>query len=345
MLSAIRREIELRAGELNAKVLPSLYFGGGTPSLLSVSEIGGLMEVLQRYYDFSDTAEITLEANPEDLSTDFLKGLVSLGVNRLSVGIQSFFDEDLKLMNRSHSGQQAEAAVKRSQDAGIENLSIDLIYGSPVSDFSQWEANLDRAVALEVPHISSYALTVEPRTALQVWVQKGRLRVPSEGTQNRQFFHMVDVLTREGFEHYEISNFAKKGFRSRHNSAYWNYEPYLGIGPSAHSYDGEGRRSWNVANNAHYLKALSAGELPLEQEFLSEKDRYNEWLMIGLRTADGVDLSLLDTAFSEEIRRHYRKEAGRKLEAGLLTEAQGRLRIPSRHWFMADGIASDLFVL
>ncbi len=345
MLAAIKRELFLRQSELENKELKSLYFGGGTPSVLTGDEIKGLIDEVLKYYTFDSQIEITLEANPDDLSGNFLKELAGTPVNRLSVGTQSFFDEDLKLMNRAHNASEAEGSIKRAQDFGFENLSIDLIYGSPTSNLSMWKENLNRTIALQVPHISSYALTVEPRTALENWVRTQKVAAPAEEDQNEEFHYMCDFLKNNGFEHYEISNFAKPGFHSRHNAAYWQYEPYLGVGPSAHSYDGENRRSWNIANNALYVKNLEAGLLPAESEILQEKDRFNEMLMIGLRTARGVDLVKLKRNFSEVVIAYFDKEIASKLDNGLLRMEYDRLFIPEVHWFMADGIASDLFIL
>src|SRR5690606_11717694 len=248
ILKALKKEIGLRKNELNSANLKSLYFGGGTPSILTPAEIMMLTDEVLKYFHFDPDIEITLEANPDDLNKDFLSGLSKTVVNRLSIGTQSFHDEDLKLMNRIHSGAEAEDSIKRAQDHGFHNISLDLIYGSPVSDFEVWKNNLRKAVALEVPHISSYALTVEPKTALNSWIKTKKVPSPKDEEQQKEFHYMSDFLKDNGFIHYEISNFAKPGFYSRHNTAYWNNEPYLGIGPSAHSYNGRDKRSWNVAN-------------------------------------------------------------------------------------------------
>src|SRR5690606_16757173 len=318
MLQALKKELRLRKDELENKTLKSLYFGGGTPSVLTGDEIKGLLDEILKYYSFADDIEITLEANPDDLDAAFVKELASTPVNRLSVGTQSFFDEDLKLMNRAHNASEADASIKRAQDFGFENISIDLIYGSPTSSLVMWKENLNRAVALEVPHISSYALTVEPKTALENWVRTQKITAPAEEEQNEEFYYMCDFLKNNGFEHYEISNFAKPGFHSRHNAAYWQYEPYLGIGPSAHSYDGGSRRSWNIANNALYVKNLEAARLPAESEILKEKDRFNELLMIGLRTVWGVDMKKLNDSFSAEILHRFNLDVAGKISEGIL---------------------------
>lgn len=345
MLAAIKKEIGLRSHELQEKELKSLYFGGGTPSVLEVDELKMLIDEVLKYFTFAPDIEITLEANPDDLNSAFLKDLRSTEINRLSIGTQSFFDDDLVLMNRAHSAAEAESSIKRAQDFGFENLSIDLIYGSPTSDFSLWKESLNKAVALEVPHISAYALTVEPKTALNQWIAQNKIQPPKESEQTEDFYYMSDFLKLNGFQHYEISNFAKPGLESRHNTAYWQYSEYLGLGPSAHSYDGRSERSWNVANNQKYINALNQNILAKETEFLSEKDRFNEMLMIGLRTAKGVDLSVLNQSFSAEIQNHLKKESSGKLQRGTLVTENGFLKIPEAHWFLADGIAADLFYL
>ncbi|WES97189.1 radical SAM family heme chaperone HemW [Chryseobacterium arthrosphaerae] len=345
MLHAMKTEIMLRKNELQNKSLKSLYFGGGTPSILSVDEINSLIDEVLRYFSFEKDIEITLEANPDDLDKNFLKQLAGTPVNRLSIGTQSFFEEDLKLMNRAHTASEAESSIKRAQDFGFENLSIDLIYGSPTSNLEIWKENLNKTIALEVPHISSYALTVEPKTALENWISKGKVKSPKEEEQNREFYYLSDFLKDNGFEHYEVSNFAKPGFYSRHNSAYWKYQEYLGIGPSAHSYNGFDVRSWNVANNQQYNKKLNDKQLAKEEEILSPEDQFNEMIMIGLRTTWGVDMESLKSKFSDRMQEHLQAEIKSKIEEGILIIENNHLKIPEKHWFMADGIASDLFIV
>ncbi|SMO96277.1 oxygen-independent coproporphyrinogen-3 oxidase [Chryseobacterium rhizoplanae] len=345
MLSAMKTELLLRKDELQNRTLKSLYFGGGTPSILSVDEINSLIDEALRYFSFEKDIEITLEANPDDLDKNFLKQLAGTPVNRLSIGTQSFFEEDLKLMNRAHTASEAEGSIKRAQDFGFENLSIDLIYGSPTSNLEIWKENLNKTMALEVPHISSYALTVEPKTALENWISKGKVKSPKEEEQNREFYYLSDFLKDNGFEHYEVSNFAKPGFYSRHNSSYWKYQEYLGIGPSAHSYNGFDVRSWNVANNQQYIKKLNDKLLAKEEEILSNEDQFNEMIMIGLRTIWGVDLMSLKNKFSERLLEHFQTEIKTKIEEGILIIENDHLKIPEKHWFMADGIASDLFIV
>lgn len=345
MLAAMKKEIFLRKNELQNRSLQSLYFGGGTPSILSPDELKSLIDEVLKYFSFEKDIEITLEANPDDLDKNFLRGLAGSPVNRLSIGTQSFFEADLKLMNRAHTANEAEDSIKRAQDSGFENLSIDLIYGSPTSNLEIWKENLHKTIALEVPHISSYALTVEPRTALENWISKGKVVSPKEEEQNREFYYLSDFLKDHGFEHYEVSNFARPGFYSRHNSSYWKYKEYLGIGPSAHSYNGSDTRSWNVANNPKYIKKLNDNLLAKEEEFLSREDQFNEMIMIGLRTIWGVDLESLKGKFDDPVLEHFRREIKQKLDEGILIIENNHLKIPEKHWFMADGIASDLFMV
>lgn len=345
MVAAMKKEIFLRKDELQNKNLQSLYFGGGTPSILSGDEIKSIIDEVLKYFSFSNDIEITLEANPDDLDKIFLKALADSPVNRLSIGTQSFFDQDLQLMNRAHNASEAEASIKRAQDFGFENLSIDLMYGSPTSNIEIWKENLHKTIALDIPHISSYALTVEPKTMLSDWILKGKIAGPKEEDQNKEFYYMIDFLKDHGFEHYEVSNFAKPGFYSKHNSAYWKYREYLGIGPSAHSYNGLDTRSWNIANNQQYINRINSHILAKEEEILSENDQFNEMIMIGLRTIWGVDMQILKTKFPEHRIEKLSRQIQSKINDGILTIENNHLKIPEKHWFMADGIASDLFVV
>ena len=345
MMAALKKEIFLRKDELQDKNLKSLYFGGGTPSILKVDELQSLIDEVLKYFSFNEDIEITLEANPDDLDHAFLKALAHTEINRLSIGTQSFFNEDLMLMNRAHNAGEAESSIKRAQDFGFENISIDLIYGSPTSNFEIWKENLNKTIALQVPHVSSYALTVEPKTALNQWIKQHKIAAPKEAEQNREFYYMSEFLKDHGFDHYEISNFGKPGFHSRHNSAYWKSHEYLGIGPSAHSFNGGNERSWNIANNKLYINSLEKNTVPKETEILSEADQFNEMLMIGLRTFWGVNLAVLNEKFGDEVLEHFRKEIQFKLADGILLIENNHLKIPEMHWFMADGIASDLFMV
>lgn len=345
MIASIKREISLRKDELSVNALSSLYFGGGTPSLLTVGELQSLTDEVLKYFSFDSNIEITLEANPDDLNENFLKALSGTNFNRLSIGTQSFFDEDLKMMNRAHNASEAESSIKRAQDFGFENISIDLIYGSPTSNFEGWKSNLRKTIELQVPHVSSYALTVEPKTALNQWIAQKKIAAPEESEQNREFYYLSGFLKEHGFDHYEISNFGKPGFYSQHNSGYWKYQEYLGVGPSAHSYNGKNQRSWNLANNKKYIDLLQQNKLANETEILLEKDQFNEMLMIGLRTSWGVDLDAIKRKFSPEFFGFLNDEIQPKLQEGILVIEDGHLKIPEKHWFLADGIASDLFMV
>lgn len=345
MVQGLISELEQRRGELENPHIETLYFGGGTPSLLSSKDLGRIVDAVEKQYVLDPHLEFTLEANPDDLSAGYLRELKEIGVNRLSVGTQSFFEKDLRLMNRAHSASQAEDSIKRAQDMGITNISLDLIYGSPGTELGEWRKNLEKAVALGVVHISSYAMTVEPRTALHHWVETGKVPAPKEKVQAQAFDYVHEYLSSQGFEHYEISNFALPGKRSRHNTAYWGSRPYLGIGPSAHSFDGGRKRSWNIANNALYLKHLHEPAVRMESEILSDSERYNERIMVGLRTLEGVDVQTLAPLLNESMEAHFKRESEKKLQQGLLV-AKGRfLSVPVAHWFLSDGIASDLFYL
>ena len=345
MIAALKKEIFLRKDKLENKNLKSLYFGGGTPSILKVDELQSIIDEVLKYYSFDLNIEITLEANPDDLTQNFLKELAKTEINRLSIGTQSFYEPDLKMMNRAHNASEAESSIKRAQDFGLENISVDLIYGSPTSDFQIFKKNLQKIIELQVPHVSAYALTVEPKTALSSWISEGKIAAPNESEQNQEFFYMTDFLKDHGFDHYEISNFGKPNFHSKHNSAYWKYQEYLGIGPSAHSYNGTNERSWNIANNKKYIDSLSQNKLPKETEILSQNEQFNEMLMIGLRTIWGVNMLDLKLKFSSEIIEKFEKDIQQKLEDGFLILEDNHLKIPEKNWFLADGIASDLFLV
>lgn len=344
MLEAIVREVKMRRSELPSQPLQTIYFGGGTPSLLDANDLGKLFDAIGSNFDVATDAEITLEANPDDLTREKIRELRNSPVNRLSIGIQSFRDSDLLLMNRAHTSQEAERSVKTAQDAGITNITCDLIYGLPDQSLSDWRENVRRMIALDVPHISSYCLTVEPRTALAGFVQKGRVRPAGEQIAADHFHLLADETERAGYEHYEISNFAKRGFISRHNSSYWKGEPYLGVGPSAHSYDGKTRR-WNVANNATYLKNISEGKTTYEEEVLSDRDRFNEMIMLGLRAKWGVDQERIKSEFGDEYYLHLVNGIQKHLKTGHLIEEGKYLHLTREGKFLSDGIASDLFLV
>lgn len=343
LLEAMRLELRSRADEQGGQPVETLYFGGGTPSLLTPDEIETLVELVAKAYGLSDTAEITLEANPDDLSPDRLLQLASGPVNRLSIGIQSFRDPVLRWMNRAHSTREALSSLEAA--AGLfDNYSIDLIYGIPGELGAGWEADLDKALEFNPPHISAYALTVEPRTALHAFIAKGQAPEMDETRAEADFQLLVSKLGAAGYEHYEISNFALPGFQSRNNSAYWQGKPYIGIGPSAHSFDGR-RRRWNLAHNLKYARAVSEGGTYFEEEILSPRDRYNEAVMTGLRTIWGVSLARIGETLGQKYRDYLLQQAAPYLDRELLTREGETLRTTPQGKFLADGIASDLFMV
>jgi oxygen-independent coproporphyrinogen-3 oxidase len=283
-------------------VLSTSYFGGGTPSLLSSSELGSVLNVLYKNFSFTPDAEFTLECNPEDITAENLKMWIDSGINRLSIGVQSFRDEDLIWMKRGHTAQQSIGSVKRAQDAGFTNITLDLIYHLPGLTYEAWKKNLETFFTLDIPHISAYTLTVEKQTLLGHEAKKGIFNLPSDEEFRSQFRTLAELTSKNGYEQYEISNFAKPGFRSRHNSSYWSGEAYLGIGPSAHGFDGDRERSWNVANNAEYIRRLESGKSPVdEKEILSDRDKRNEYLMTRLRLLEGISLEKMKRDFGEDL--------------------------------------------
>lgn len=343
LLSALDKELRLRQAYLSGEPVQTVYFGGGTPSLLTGDEINRLVDTLREAYTLDENAEITLEANPDDLSREKIRELRSTPVNRLSIGVQSFFDEDLSWMNRSHNGMQAADSIKRAQDAGLENITADLIYGYPLLSDQKWKTNLDQMIALRVQHISAYSMTVEEKTALAAFIRTGKEKPMDEGRSAEHFAILCDRLAAGGFEQYEISNFALPGHISRHNSNYWKGENYLGAGPAAHSFNGKSRQ-WNVANNARYTHSvLTEGSLPFEQEWLDAKTRVNEHIMTGLRTVWGLDLSQVEVLLGAEHRAALEKSAADFIEKGHIAAAGDGLHLTGVGKLYADQIAAALF--
>jgi len=337
---ALAKEIQLRKEELRSKTIETIYFGGGTPSQLAVDELKFIFDEINKHFSISEKAEITLEANPDDLSSPYLKKLKSTPINRLSIGIQSFRDEDLKLMNRAHNAKQAESVVLRAQDAGFTNLTIDLIYGIPGLENAAWERNLEKANELLVQHLSCYCLTVEPKTALAQFVKSGKI-APVDDELSAIHFNLLLKFAKENeFDQYEISNFAKKGFVAKHNSSYWFGEPYLGIGPSAHSFNGEVRR-FNISNNVQYLNWITKGKTAYEEEVLSENERFNELVMTRLRTMWGFSTKDL----SEKFHLHFIKEAEKWIVSGDMKKTAELFFLTDQGKLIADRITSDLFVV
>jgi len=342
MVAALKSEVLLRKHEVLRSV-ETIYFGGGTPSMLSTAALSELITAITSHYSVTATPEITVEANPDDLSPLYLTQLKNAGVNRLSIGVQSFHDAELKLMNRAHSGKQAMQSVVWAQEV-FENVSIDLLFGTPHTTISDWKKNLKTALTLNVPHISSYALTLEPKTALEHFVKKGVVSLLDEKDVEQQFLYLVDTLTANGYEHYELSSFGKSGFHSKNNTAYWKGKPYLGIGPSAHGFDGA-QRYWNVSNNAVYMKKIGEGQLPQTVEKLSVVDKFNEAIMIGLRASWGVSLDQMEQELGSRYREHLEQQAQRFINEGLLQIADNCLKTTRSGAFLADGIAADLFLI
>lgn len=344
MVDAICKEIAMRQNYLQDKNLQSIYFGGGTPSLLNQKQLLQIFETIEKHFNIQPNAEITLEANPDDLSEEKLSELKHTPINRLSIGVQSFFDDDLKWMNRAHNVNEAENAIAMAKQKGFENITIDLIYGTPGLSNENWLHNIQKALALGVNHISSYALTVEPKTALATMIEKGKYADTNEEKAAEQFDILVNTLTANGFVHYEISNFAKPEFFAKHNSNYWKGKHYIGIGPSAHSFNTISR-SWNVANNQKYLNAIAINELEITYEILTVNNQINEYIMTGLRTIWGCDLNFIALQFGETEKQRLIKEAAKFIDQDLLVINDSILLTTSKGKFLADGIAADLFLV
>ena len=344
MVGAIQSELELRKDEWD-QPLETIYFGGGTPSLLSKSQLSGIFETIHKSYKVIPNPEITLEANPDDLSDSFLKDLTELPINRLSIGVQSFHQKDLEWMHRAHDSKEALNAIKLAQDIGFKNLTIDLIYGLPESTPEEWQKNLEIFFSLDIPHLSAYALTVEPYTALSHLIKKGTVQQPKDDKALADYKFLIHTMKDHGYEHYEISNFALPEHYAVHNTAYWQGKSYLGIGPSAHSYHGN-IRSWNIANNSKYIKAIASGQLPSEKEILTTNDRFNEYLMTGLRTQWGINTEEIQDRFGAKYYKHFLEQlASHKLAKYFIWENEKQVKIMEEGLFFADSIIADLFYI
>ena len=351
MVLALAKEISLRKSESQNEEVETIYFGGGTPSILSTEDLRFLIDTVYQNYKVIENPEITVEANPDDLTTDLsFRGTRNLfeefkfiGINRLSIGIQSFFEDDLKMMNRAHNSEEASNCLEFATQY-FDNISLDLIYGIPGSSNEKWKQNIEKALSFGINHISSYALTVEPKTALDKFIKKGIIKQPDDEVAQEQFHILVETLQENGFIHYELSNFGKPDYFSKNNSAYWLGKKYIGIGPSAHSYDGV-NRGWNISNNTLYIKSIQENVLPIETETLTINDRYNEYVMTGLRTIWGVSLEKIENEFGSLYLNHLNKEVKRFLEDDLLIIEENVLRATKKGKFLCDGIASDLFLV
>ena len=343
MVLALAKEIEMRKSEFQDEIVETIYFGGGTPSILQIEDLKFLIDAVYKNYKVVENPEITVEANPDDLTENRIIELSNNKVNRLSIGIQSFFEDDLQLMNRAHNVEEAKKCLEIATHY-FDNISIDLIYGVPEMSNEKWLQNIETALSFGVPHISSYALTVEPKTALHSFIQKGIIPQPDDEVAQEHFQILVDKLSENGFIHYELSNFGKENYFSKNNSSYWLGKKYIGIGPSAHSYDGK-NRGWNVSNNSLYIKSIQENKLPIEIETLTKTDRYNEYIMTGLRTIWGVSLERIEQEFGKTYLDYLNRQAAKFIEDHLLFVDDNILRTTKKGKFLSDGIASDLFLL
>ena len=342
LVQALCKELELQQPQLKGEGVQTIYFGGGTPSLLTLEECQQVLDTIHKLYEVQPGAEITLEGNPDDITPEKLAGWKAAGINRLSVGVQSFFEEELHWMNRAHNAGQAHQCIENIRKAGFDNYTIDLIYGSPLLNDEQWEQNVQTAINYGIPHLSCYALTVEERTPLHKQINQQLKQDVDNEKQARQFILLMQWLRAAGYEHYEVSNFAKPGFRSRHNSSYWRGEKYIGIGPSAHSYDGRAR-TWNIANNNAYIQAINSGKVPGETEVLTEVQKFNEYIMISLRTMEGIDTKRVAKQWGQNTTVRLEQQLQRYVVNGLVVKRESSYSLTDEGMLRADGIASDLF--
>ena len=343
VLKSICLELEMRAQELQSMPVASIYFGGGTPSMLNDYELGAIFQVIELNYQVLPSAEITLEANPDDLSLKKITQFAVTPINRLSIGVQSFFEADLKLMNRAHTAKEALESLKIAQTY-FDNITIDLLYGMPEMSNVRWEENLQIAFDLKLNHLSCYALTVEPKTPLEHFIKTAQHPPLNDAVAAQHFQTLVNATAKAGFTHYEVCSFGKPGYFSKHNSSYWLGKPYLGVGPSAHSFDGK-KRSWNVSNNKQYINTIAKNELPLTSELLTPENRFNEYIMTGLRTIWGVSLKRIEEEFGLGVQISLLNNAHGYLASETLKIENAHLKMTPKGQFLSDGIASDLFIV
>lgn len=341
-LNALLQEIDLTKDYLDDKTINSIYLGGGTPSVLRIAEVSDILDRLRKIYTIDDNAEITLEANPDDINTEYVRGLIKSGINRISLGIQSFCDKELRLLNRSHDSVRAIDSIKICQDAGIDDLTIDLIFGIPGSSQPEWIKNLEIFLDLSIDHISCYNLTIEPKTAIAHQIKTRKTVAPDDGLNAKLFSDTIEILENAYYEHYEISNYARNGKYALHNTNYWKGVPYLGIGPSAHSFNIDSRR-WNIANTRKYIESISQGILPTEFEILTTTDKYNEYIMTGLRTMWGIDDSKI-SGFGPDYYSYFREKVKEFIQSELIVSDGMNYRLTKKGKLLADRIASDLFL-
>ena len=341
LINSIIKEIELRKDEIKTKI-ESIYFGGGTPSLLCKDEINLILSKIHNSFNVSTDAECTLECNPENLNINIINDWKNLGINRVSLGIQSFDDNSLELMNRSHDSSKAFSSLQLLKN-NFKNFSVDLIYGIPHSKLDDWKQALKIVTDLEAPHISAYVLTVEPKTALIKMIEKNQIKGVDEKHQRDQHMFAYEFLTKNGYENYEFSSFSKPGFQCKNNVTYWTRNQYIGFGPSAHSFDGT-ERKWNVSNNSIYMQKINANILPLESETLTQNNIFNEMVMVGLRRSSGIKMSEIESTLGISYSNYLNKEIKPKLEAGILFKKDNRITVKKNFKFITDGIASELFI-
>ncbi len=344
LLNCISHEIQLRNKELTSPIR-SIYFGGGTPSILSATEINNILKQCKRFFQFSDDVEITIEANPEDISFEKSLKLVNVGVNRLSIGIQSFQDNVLKWMHRSHNSETAIKCIEDAQRAGISNISLDLIYGLPKHLKRNLKKDINRLIELNVQHISAYNLTVEDRTMLSNWVKKKRYIMPEEEVCSSEYELVLKTLQTAGYQQYEISNFSKKGYRSRHNTSYWRMTPYLGIGPSAHSYDGKRTRKWNISNNQQYIKMIKEDDFKIKKELLSDVDLANELILLGSRTTFGVPINKVLSYLNQKQKSMFLEQLDLLKVKNFIFIKEEHFFVNDKKRFLSDYIARELIIL
>lgn len=341
IVSCLKKELVMKADRMEDKI-DTVYFGGGTPSVLMKKDLEGILDRVYQHYNISDQPEITFEANPDDLTKEYLFDLASLGINRLSIGVQSFKEPELQFMNRSHTLAQSYECIRYAQECGIDNISIDLIFGLPKQTMEDWDYNLKELLKLNVPHVSCYSLTIEEKTVLWHQVQKGNVSPIQQGLSREMYLKTISTLNKSGYEHYEISNYAKEGKISKHNSNYWRDKKFMGFGPSAHSYDGL-VRGWNVPNNANYIKALNENRIPYEIEELTDVDRYNEYIMTSLRTKWGVRLERLERMGSS-YQSYFLTEIKNSMDKGLVLQTENTYTLSDAGKCVADDISASLFI-
>ena len=342
LLKALVSEMKLKSDFFKGTKINTIYLGGGTPSLLTNDEINNLFDALNQYFDLSDIDEITIEANPDDLNKEKIKALKTSPINRFSIGVQSFQAQDLIYMNRAHDVEQAKNSIQNVQQAGWQNITIDLIYGTPTLSNQQWQENLQYIIDFNIPHLSAYGLTVEEKTPLHHAIKTGQQKALDEKKSLKQFEMLMNFMPKQGLEQYEISNFSKKGFQAKHNGSYWNEEPYLGLGPSAHSFDGK-RRLWNIANNQSYIKSINEGQSNYRFEILSQEQRYNEYIMTALRTSRGCNLNELNSRFAPFLSHFFQLNIKKWQKTEHIEQNKTIFKLTKKGKLIADWITSDLF--